>query len=160
VAPFSIEGASSKSGAVHRIIASHLENFATSHGLASANEAEKFERFCNYSILRAKTSLDFDLDDVTTGTGDDGIDGIAILVNEEIALSREDCETTFLKGRKNNDVELVFVQAKAGEGFDLGEFLKFKDAIHRFVSDANYTCDDEIQTRNREIFDIVIGNVP
>lgn len=145
---------------MHRIVASHLNNFSLSHGLTSLEESDKFERFSNYCVLRSRTSLDFDLDDVTTGSGDDGIDGVAILINEEVILSREDCAAIFEKGRKNNDVEVVCVQSKTGEGFDLGEFLKFRDSILRFVNESTYSCEDEIQVRNREIFDVVISNVP
>lgn len=62
---------------MHRIIKSHLDNFSKSFGLTDLGESEQFENFVNYAILTPKVSTSFELSDVTTSNGDDGIDGVA-----------------------------------------------------------------------------------
>ncbi|MOA65138.1 hypothetical protein D3C78_1914180 [compost metagenome] len=51
--------------------------------------------FCNYAITFNRVGANFDASEITTGSGEDGIDGAAIIINEEICLSREDAETIF-----------------------------------------------------------------
>src|SRR5690606_7916216 len=116
-------------------------------GLTSADEASQFEKFVNYSIITNRVASSFDVDDVTTGDGDDGIDGIVISIDEEVILSDEDASSIFNSDKKNHDVELIFVQSKRSENFDLGDFLKFKESILRFLTlDNGYSVNDEIQT--------------
>ena len=112
---------------MHRIIKAHLESFVESYGLEQHGESTQFEMFVNRAVFASKICGDFDLDDVTTGEGDDGTDGIAVLIDEELFISDDDATSIFSKDRKNHDVEVVFVQAKRSESFDLGNFLKFKE---------------------------------
>ena len=107
---------------MHRITKAHLESFVKSCGLEQHGESTQFEMFVNNAVLSSKIGGDFDLDDVTTGEGDDGIDGIAVLIDEELFISDEDATSTFEKDRKNHDVEVIFIQAKRSESFDLGDF--------------------------------------
>lgn len=97
---------------------------------------------------------------MTTGNDDDGTDGIAVIVNEEHIVSAEDAETLFAHERRNNDVEVVFVQAKTFDGFDLGDFLKFKESILRFFTQEPYSVASELQHDTRKVFDIAIKHVP
>ena len=94
------------------------------------------------------------------GEGDDGVDGIAVLIDEELLISDEDATSIFKKDRKNHEVEVIFVQAKRSESFDLGDFLKFKESVLRFVSSDNYQISDEVQLNAHAVFDIAIRNVP
>ncbi|MBW1938869.1 MAG: AIPR family protein [Deltaproteobacteria bacterium] len=145
---------------MHRIIKAHLESFVESWGLGQHGESTQFEMFVNHAVLASKICGDFDLDDVTTGEADDGTDGIAILIDEELFISDEDATSIFSKDRKNHDVEVVFVQAKRSESFDLGNFLKFKESILRFVNSDHYRVDDDVQNNAHSVFDISIKNVP
>ena len=145
---------------MHRIIKAHLESFVESYGLGQHGESTQFEMFVNHAVLASKICGDFDLDDVTTGEGDDGTDGIAILIDEELFISDEDATSIFSKDRKNHDVEVVFVQAKRSESFDLGDFLKFKESILRFVNSDHYQVDDDVQNNAHSVFDVSIKNVP
>jgi hypothetical protein len=145
---------------LHRIIKSHLESFSKNHGLEHLDECKRFEYFTNYSILAARLANNYELEDVTTGDSDDGIDGVAIIIDEELIVSDEDAESVFSKGRKNHDVEVVFIQAKTSETFDLGDFLKFKESMLRFVNLDVYHVGDEVQMNARSVFDVVLKNVP
>lgn len=145
---------------MHRIIKSHLENFSNSFGLTDLDEADQFENFVNYAVLTPKISTTFELSDVTTSNGDDGIDGVAIIVDEDLIISDDDAKTIFKSDRKNHDVELVFIQSKRSESFDLGEFLKFKESVLSFVESDNYASNDEVQNNANAAYAICLKNVP
>lgn len=145
---------------MHRIVKSHLDNFSTSFGLSDFDESQQFEMFVNYSVLMPKVSTTFELNDVTTGEGDDGIDGVAILIDEELIVSDEDAKSVFKSERKNHDVEVVFTQSKRSDSFDLGDFLKFKASILNFINSDSYDVADEVQVNANSIFDVCLKNVP
>lgn len=144
---------------MHRIIKSHLESFVKSNGLEQLDESMQFEMFVNYSIMSAKMIGPVEVENITTREGDDGTDGIAILINEELVISDEDATTVFKSERKNQDVEIVFIQSKRSESYDLGDFLKFKESINKFITSDNYDVNDDIQNSARETFDVIIDNV-
>ena len=107
-----------------------------------------------------KLSTTFELPDVTTGDGEDGIDGVAVIVDEELVVSQEDAVSIFKSDRKNHDVEIVFTQAKRSDSFDLGDFLKFKESVHRFVNSDDYDAKDETLLNSNSIYDVCLRNVP
>lgn len=145
---------------MHRIIAAHLASFVNSFGLNTESESSQFEKFTNYSIVSSRLGATYDLDDITTGDSDDGMDGVAIIIDEEIIISKEDTESIFISERRNHDVEVLFIQAKTSESFDLGDFLKFKESILRFINSDSYDVLDEVQLTAREVFDTAMANVP
>lgn len=145
---------------MHRIIQAHLKKFSENFGYETMADSEKFERFCAYSILSSRYSSEFDLDDVSTSEDDDGIDGVAIAIDEAPCLSLEDAKASFQEARRNRDVDAVFIQAKSGERFDLGDFLKFKEGILRFISGEDYQVSDSTLIEAKGAFDEVIANVP
>ena len=145
---------------MHRITKTHLNSFVESHGYEQLPESKQFELFVNHSVLASRLVNSYEHDDVTSSEADDGIDGIAIIIDEELVISSEDAETCFTSGRKNHDVEVVFIQSKTSEGFDLGDFLKFKEAILRFSTSGTYLSKDSVQNNAREIFDVILSNVP
>ena len=129
---------------MHRIVASHLNNFVAENGLNADSEALQFEKFANFAFLASKIPSGFELEEVTTGEDDDGIDGIALIINEDHIVSDEDAELVFSHERRNNEVEIVFVQAKRTEGYDLGDFLKFKESILRFLTQDKYVAINDL----------------
>lgn len=145
---------------MHRIIKSHLENFVKSFSLTDFDEAMQFEMFVNYAVLMPKLSTTFELPDVTTGEGEDGIDGVAVIVDEELVVSQEDAASIFKSDRKNHDVEVVFAQAKRSDSFDLGDFLKFKESVLRFVNSDDYDATDETLSNANSIYEVCLRNVP
>ncbi|NAT78510.1 AIPR family protein [Dickeya dadantii] len=145
---------------MHRIVKAHLESFVKSFGIENLEEDVQFELFCNKALLSSRISMDFEIDDVTSGSGDDGMDGVAIIIDEELCISPEDATSVYSSQRKNHDVDIVFIQSKRSESFDLGDFLKFKESIFRFVEETPYSSADDIQKNARDIFDVVIKNVP
>lgn len=145
---------------MHRIVKAHLDDFAKSYAFENLEEDVQFELFCNKAILSSRTSMDFEIEEVTTGRGDDGMDGVAIIIDEELCISADAGEEIFSSARRNHDVDVVFIQSKRSESFELGEFLKFKESVFRFINEKEYSAIDEIQKNVRKIFDVVIKNVP
>lgn len=145
---------------MHRIVSSHLDSFVEQYALQANKRTVQFEKFANFAVLSGKLATLPDLDDVTTGSDDDGTDGIAIIVNEEHIISAEDAETLFSHERRNNDVDVVFIQAKTSDGFDLGDFLKFKESVLRFFTQEPYGSSSDLQQEARGVFDIAIKHVP
>jgi AIPR protein len=145
---------------MHRIVKAHLESFVKSFGLKAENESVQFEKFATYCVLSSRFSATFDLDDVSTGPGDEGIDGVAVVIDEAVTNSVEDTQTIFASPRRNHDVDVLFVQAKRSEGFDLGDFLKFKEGILRFATQTPYVAVDEVLLDARQMFDVVLNEVP
>jgi hypothetical protein len=145
---------------MHRVLESHLNSFAKSNGFESEKQSEQFEKFVNFSIISSKVSTNYDIEDVTTSEGDDGTDGIAIIIDEEVIVSKEDAAKIFATEKRNHDVDVVCIQAKTSESVDLGDFLKFKESVLRFVNGGDYNVPDETQRAAREVFDVVIESVP
>ncbi len=145
---------------MHRIIKAHLESFVKSFALDAEDEASQFEKFATHVMISSRFPAPYELDDVSTGPSEDGIDGVAVVIDEEVCVSVEDAANSFSTGRRNHDVDLIFVQAKRSENFDLGDFLKFKEAILRFISQIPYECKDEVLQNARQIFDKVVQEVP
>ncbi len=145
---------------MHRIVKAHLESFVSSFSLEADDESKQFEKFAAYSVISSRFSGSFDLDDVVTGDGDEGIDGVAIVIDEGITASIEDAESVFVSPRRNHDVDMVFIQAKRSEGFDLGDFLKFKEGVLRFATANPYAATDEVLIESRGMFDVVLDQVP
>lgn len=117
-------------------------------------------KFSSHCILSSFYAGEFDLDDVVTSTGDDGIDAVAVVIDEMVTTSAEDAAAPFQTARRNHDVDFVFIQAKRSEGFDLGEFLKFKEGILRFVNQTPYAATDEVLVEARATFELVVREVP
>jgi len=145
---------------MNRIVTSHLNNFVKENGIESDSESTQFEKFANFAVLSSKIVSGFELDEVTTEEDDDGTDGIAIIINEDHVVSDEDAELIFSHERRNNEVEIVFVQAKRSESYDLGDFLKFKESILRFLTQDLYIVNSDLQKDARKAFDVIIKNVP
>ena len=145
---------------MNRIVKAHLDSFASKFGFENDAEDVQFEKFCNYSILTPKIGSSFDIEDVTTGKGDDGCDGITILIDEEVVSSQEDAVIIFSSPKRNHDVDLVFIQSKRSDSFDLGDFLKFKESVLRFIDDkSDSSPDDELQSSYKKVLEVVLKNI-
>lgn len=145
---------------MHRIVKAHLISFVKSFGLEAEDESTQFEKFATHCVIASRFSSTYDLDDVVTGPGDEGIDGIAVVIDEGITTSVEDTQVLFSSSRRNHDVDILFVQAKRSESFDLGDFLKFKEGILRFVTQTPYLATDDALKDARRMFDAVLNEVP
>lgn len=141
---------------MHRITAGLLRDFVASYELNEMSESDQFERLINHCVITPEAVEGYDLADVTSGSGDDGLDGCCILIDEEVVVSREDCESLLSDGRRHHNVKLVLTQAKTSEAIDLGELLKFQAAVDRFCHDFSNTPEDSIEANAKDIYSAAV----
>jgi hypothetical protein len=137
---------------MHRITASILYDFSAENGLEGMAVEKQFERMANYVIITPRVVEGYDLADVTTTDGDDGIDGCAVIVDEEVIVSPEDCDALLSDGRRNHTARLILTQAKTSEAIDLGDVLKFQDAVRRFCHDFDHHHGDPIIDNTKRVY--------
>lgn len=126
------------------IIKSYLQEFSENFSLLSQyTESDRFELFSVYCTLFNEYRLSsFNLHDVLTGKATQGIDGIAIIVNNKLCTSVNEIEDLV---DMNNylDVTFVMIQSKISEKFkgaDIGNFFDwsiefFKNNNNLFTSE-------------------------
>lgn len=141
---------------MHRIVAALLRDFVESYELNEMDEADQFERLVNHCVITPEVVESYDLADITTTSSDDGLDGSALLIDQEVALSIEDAEEILGDGRRNHDVKLILTQAKTSENLDLGEILKFHAAVERFCHDFQDTPNDSIEANTKQVYGAAI----
>ena len=77
-----------------------------------------FEYFSNYCIVNNVYGMnDFDLEDITTGKATQGIDGIAIVVNQKLVNTLEDIDL-LISFNQSISVKFVLIQTKTVASFD------------------------------------------
>ncbi len=114
-----------------------LHEFKADFKLSDLNESKIYEYLVNYVIISKLHPEAFDdtttLKDLDVDDGSNfGIDGIAILVNNNLVLSIEDLD--ILKKSKNLDVRIIFTQSKTSLKYDGGDLYKFIGAVTNFFS--------------------------
>ncbi len=143
-----------------KIIAGYLRDFTADYGLDTLKETEVFEHFINYCVTSTLIPNTFSLSDIHVGKdGTPGLDGLVILVNEHIITSKEEIDY-FVKNIGRLDVKFVFIQAKTGSKFDMGEIGNFLYGVRDFFeSKPALTSSDkinELREIKNHIFELCI----
>jgi hypothetical protein len=141
---------------MHRIIDSHLKEFVSNMGFDNLDKPAQFERFANYCIALGFCPTTIESDEITTGSDDSGIDGLAVIIDEEIVLSEEFANEVFGDNKRNHEVMFLAVQAKTSEKFELGDVLKFTSAVERLYLNDNYEPNEPLEKSVNSIFSISI----
>jgi AIPR protein len=144
---------------MHKIVSSHLKRFVIEQSLSGIDESKQFERFSNFSIVYKFYPTRFDINAVTSEDDDCGIDGIAFIIDGELATTPDEAESIFKRPKKNIIVDIIFVQSKRSEKFDRGEILKFGDGVSDFLSSSPNLPQGEFIQNSKDLFDQVIDNV-
>ena len=115
-----------------RIIEAYLKDFRDQFGLTLLKEAMVFERFINHCVISKHHPDHFDPDEVTAGgSGDLGMDGLGIIVNDHLVFDTEAVE--YLKKQlRRLDVQFVFIQSKMSAHFDGAEIGNFIAGVRCF----------------------------
>lgn len=114
-----------------------VQEFKTDFNLSDLKESKLFEYLVNYLIVSKIHPEAFDettnLQELDIDDGSNfGIDGIAIIVNNTMILSKEDIEIQ--RKSKNLDVKIIFTQSKTSSYYDGGSLYKFIGAVNNFFS--------------------------
>lgn len=110
------------------------KKFIPGNGIVSVNFEKDFEHFCNYTILKKEFNNTFDIIDVSTGKNFQGIDGIAVIVNNTYIENIQQLQD-IIEEQKNIKVNFVFIQSKTSDSFNSGEILNFTNSVKDFFSD-------------------------
>ena len=117
------------------ITQSMIDSFKSNQSLNIDDDSELFEYFVNYCVVNnVYGSNDFDLEEITTGKATQGIDGIAIIVNQKFVNTIEDIDT-LIEYNKSISVKFVLIQAKTSSSFDNTEIGNLLTYSKLFFSD-------------------------
>lgn len=146
---------------MHKVIESFLKMYVKENALEDLKEEDQFERFVNFSVFSNYFPDNFDIEEVTTGKDDEGIDGCIVIIGEELAVSSSDAESIFnrLRPRQNVSVVYVFCQAKRSEGFDSAEMLSFGAGVRRIFDPEASALVDETLQEFVKIHSVVVTNL-
>lgn len=129
-----------------RITQSMLDAFRSDLGLNINDSALLFEYFSNYCVVNnVYGTNDFDLDEISTGKGTQGIDGIAIIINQKIINSTDDIDL-LISLNQTISVKFVLIQTKTSVSFDNTEISNlFTFSRIYFSEDTSIFCAPEMQ---------------
>lgn len=120
-----------------RITKSFLEEFSKINELDKMDEFKQFEYFANYCVVTKENgSSSFDLDDLSTGTSTQGIDGIAVIVNNKLVNQVEEIDD-LIDLNKVLNVRFILIQSKTSGSFSNEDILNFFAWTEVFFSGDN-----------------------
>lgn len=111
-----------------------IDEFASNHFANKAlNGSILFEHFVNYTCLHGYTAYSPKPETLHCGGSQDcHCDGLAIIINDQIAESLNEAES-ILSGAALIEVTFCFVQAKSGPGFKASDIGLFLGGAHEFL---------------------------
>ena len=102
--------------------------------MLTGSEAEKFEHFINYLVVKNHLPQSFDPEVICTKEGEVGIDGIAIILEDTIVTSIEEAKDIFAIKKRDISAVFIFIQAKTSAKFDASEISLFFRTIRSFFN--------------------------
>lgn len=133
-----------------------LEVFTKQYEINTLPESERFEHFCNYSIVSKLNRSSFDLDEIHTGSGGDcAIDGLIISINGKIITS---CDTfdDIANSSSYLDIDIVFIQSKTSSSFDGAQIGNFIYGIKDFLSEIPLLVQNQNIKEFKEIWERIL----
>jgi hypothetical protein len=112
------------------ILKSYLDDFASRFDYRTEKQYLQFEYFVANCLVAHEYQGHFNADELSVGQAN-GIDSIAIFVNDSLIESPEEIEGL---AKHNIDVRFLFIQTKTSAGYDQGDVLKFTQATRYFFS--------------------------
>lgn len=119
---------------MNRIIESFLNIHKREYSIDNLPNETAFEHFINRCIINKYTNERFDPADIMTGSGEVGLDGIGICVNDKIVTTEEELVSLHNQEATLN-VKFIFIQSKTSEHFDGGEIGTFIYGVKNFFAD-------------------------
>ena len=136
-----------------KITGSLLTTFVEQNELGKMDESTQFEHFSNYAITSKQFRGSFELDDIHSGSGGDGI---FITVNGRIVT---DCDelNDIVETSGHLDADIHFIQTKTTSSFSGANIGSFIHGVKDFLSDEPQLVQNEkIQTIKQVWEDIIL----
>lgn len=146
----------------NRMLQNQLEDFLDDYGIGERELSVAFEHFCNYCMFSLNAPEVYHGDSlfyesVHTGkSGDNSIDGIMILINDEPVTTLDEAKAA-IGQKKNFTARFFFVQAKTSDNFNSAEMLQFGYGVKNFFGDSELNANQEMKDY-KEIADYIIDN--
>ena len=118
------------------VLEGFVKKFTEAKGLSHLTSAELFEAFAASSILRKYHQSDItDIEDglLVGGSGDGGLDAVAIMINGRPVRTKEDVQF-FVDNLRRLDVDFVFIQAKSSPNFKAADIGNFTFGVEQFFA--------------------------
>lgn len=140
-----------------RITKSYMNDFCQSYGI-DGEEYLKYEHFINYIIIEKYCYERFPIEDVNIGdNGTVGIDGFAIIINGNFVNSKENL-LDILELHKEPEAEVIFIQTKTSQKFDVKDIGNFGWAVTDFISEHPSIKWSNAVLEKIELFGALIDN--
>lgn len=119
------------------ILRDQLASFSREYSLSNLSESTRFEHFSSYCVLSRVVDYSVDTLDVWCGGESSfGIDGAAVVVNENIVFEPEEVDS-LVERFHALDAHFIFIQSKTSDKFESGEILKLCSAAEAFFDPDN-----------------------
>ena len=139
------------------VLEGFVKNFAEAKGLSHLKQDELFEAFVASSIFRKYHQSDIaDIEDgvLVGGSGDGGLDAVAIMVNGRLARTEEDVQF-FVENLRRLDVEFAFIQAKSSASFNAADIGSFVFGVEQFFAAVSGSKPDiEFNSEVQQLIDL------
>ena len=138
-----------------QILQGFIEDFKGEFDYEEINEDAVFEYFVNYCVISKKYPREFEIDDLSTGGGNDiGFDGVAFVINGNIITSAE--EIDYLIERNGSlDVSIILIQSKNSAKFKGDQVGTLIFGIKSFFNETPAIPENEFISNFRDIKDKV-----
>lgn len=118
-----------------RITQSMIEAFKEDLSINIDDIPLLFEYFSNYCVVNDVYGItDFDVEDITTGKNTQGIDGIAIIVNQKLINTTDDIDL-LISYNQTISVKFVLIQTKTSSSFNNSEISNLMTYAKLFFDD-------------------------
>lgn len=118
-----------------RLIKSCMDKFVNFTGITDDDETKLFEHLVNYTLVYPKSDNQLEVEDILNiNVGDGGtigLDGFAIIINNQLVFNEEDLSDSL---NQNSKVDVIFIQSKTSSSFSLGDISIFGNAVSDFIS--------------------------
>lgn len=130
------------------ITKSFLKEFSANNNCQQLSEAEAFEAFCNFSTVYLEVgNPNFDLFSISTGKNAQGIDGIAVIVNNKHCTTVTEVKD-FVELNGYLDVNFVLIQTKTSQSFDNTKILNFLHYVKHFFDLSGSSTFNTLEMQN------------
>ena len=112
-----------------------VDEFQQNENRSFDKETVAFEQFSNYCVMNhIYGSNDFELEDIGTGDSTQGMDGLAIIVNQRLVQTTDDIDI-MIKYNQTISVKFIIIQTKSSPSFSNMEISNLFTFSNIFFSD-------------------------
>lgn len=143
-----------------RITKSLVKELLQTLEMDSEGDSKDFEKLVNYCVTSNEYSKSFDINLMTIGDGGDtGIDGLAIIANEQLIESKQEIDD-LLERNDALEVTYLFMQSKTSSSFNSGEMNTFIFGVRDFFSENPQLVRNDDIAHLAEISDYIYQKAP